>query len=323
MSSLTPLAGAANVDLHEVLAGVKAEPREPNVARRHFKIHRIMVGHGNIEGRPLQVKGMFGPADLPVVIRGAIGGMHDQRYTELVAQSLQLVQRWLVDADLRAISAGFQGHVRLSTVSTAQYFAPVLVRMLRDALPEIEVGLHEGNREDVIAELDQGRADLAVMGRPPRAAMTRSEPLSAHPHGILLPPGHRLAEREGFDPTALLEETFLVREGGSGTRDLMMRYLDRLSEGASPPMIAFSSNETIKQAVIAGLGIGFLSLHTARDELTSGRLVQLRGPGLPVMRQWYLVRTADPEQTVASDQVARAIAGFAGAYFPVLDGLDG
>lgn len=244
---------------------------------------------------------------------------------EAMARAARRIEASLSQAadDLHAISAGFQGHVRLSTVSTAQYFAPVLVRMIRDALPEIEVGLHVGNREEVIAELDQGRADLAVMGRPPRVPMTRSEPLGAHPHGILLPPGHRLAGHDGFDPDELLEETFLVREEGSGTRALTIRYLDRLSVGASPPMIAFSSNETIKQAVIAGLGIAFLSLHTARDELISGRLVQLRGPGLPVMRQWYLVRPADPEKTVASDQVARAIAGFAGAYFPALDGLDG
>lgn len=253
------------------------------------------------------------------------GGFRLTPSGEAMARAAQRIEASLsqADDDLRAISAGFQGHVRLSTVSTAKYFAPVLVRMLRDALPEIEVGLHVGNREDVIDELDQSRADLAVMGRPPRAPMTRSEPLGAHPHGVLLPPGHRLAGRDGFDPMELLEETFLVREAGSGTRALMMRYLDRLSEGASPPMIAFSSNETIKQAVLAGLGIAFLSLHTARDELVSGRLVLLRGPGLPVMRQWYLVRPASPRPTAASDQVARAITDFAGAYFPALDGLYG
>jgi DNA-binding transcriptional LysR family regulator len=244
---------------------------------------------------------------------------------EAMARAARRIEANLSQAadDLRAISSGFQGHVRLSTVSTAQYFAPVLVRMLRDALPEIEVGLHVGNRRDVIAELDQGRTDLAVMGRPPRAPLVRAEPLGAHPHGILLPPGHRLAGQDGFDPVELLEETFLLREEGSGTRALMMRYLDRLSEGASPPTIELSSNESIKQAVIAGLGIAFLSLHTARDDLASGRLVLLRGMGLPVMRQWYLVRPTGVSPTTACDEVARAITGFAGAYFPALSGLSG
>ncbi|MBE0453528.1 MAG: LysR family transcriptional regulator [Roseovarius sp.] len=244
---------------------------------------------------------------------------------EAIARAARRIDANLSHAadDLRAISSGFQGHVRLSTVSTAQYFAPLLVRMLRDALPEIDVGLHVGNRREVIAELDQGRADLAVMGRPPRAPLVRSEPLGAHPHGILLPPGHGLAGKDGFDAVELLQETFLVREEGSGTRALMMRYLDRLSEGASPPMIELSSNESIKQAVIAGLGIAFLSLHTARDDLVSGRLVLLRGMGLPVMRQWYLVRPAETTPTAACDQVARAITGFAGAYFPALSGLTG
>lgn len=219
-------------------------------------------------------------------------------------------------AEIGALSRGFQGHVTLSVVSTAKYFAPRLVRMLRDACPQIAVSLRVGNREAVIADLDQGIADLAVMGRPPRVPLVVAEPLGAHPHGVILPPGHPLAGADGFDPAALLAETFICREEGSGTRILMMRFLDRFGEGHAPPMAVMDSNETIKQAVMAGLGIAFLSLHTVCEELAGGRLVQLRGPGLPVMRQWYLVRPAEPAASAAAGRIWTAVAGLAGAYLP-------
>lgn len=219
-------------------------------------------------------------------------------------------------AGIAALSRGLQGHVTLSVVSTAKYFAPRLVRMLRDSCPQIGVTLRVGNREAVIADLDQGLADLAVMGRPPRAPAVTVEPLGPHPHGIILPPGHPLTGGDGFDPAALLEEPFICREEGSGTRLLMMRFLERFAEGPPPPMMEMDSNETIKQAVIAGLGIAFLSLHTVCDELAAGRLVRLRGPGLPVMRHWYLVRPAGPAPAAATERVWQAVVALAGAYLP-------
>lgn len=219
-------------------------------------------------------------------------------------------------AEIEALSRGLQGHVTLSVVSTAKYFAPRLVRMLRDSCPQIAVSLRVGNREAVIADLDQGLADLAVMGRPPRMPVVVAEPLGPHPHGVILPPGHPLAGQDGFEPAALLRETFICREEGSGTRILMMRFLDRFAEGHAPPMVVMDSNETIKQAVIASLGIAFLSLHTACEDLTGGRLVTLRGPGLPVMRHWYLVRPAEPAPSAAAERIWAAVVALAGAYLP-------
>ena len=98
----------------------------------------------------------------------------------------------------------------------------------------------------------------------------------------------------------------------------MLRYLDRLGERIEPRMITMDSNETIKQAVMEGLGIAFLSLHTCRDELDSGRLVALHGAGLPVIRQWYLVRLAETEATAATMNIATHLLRLDGGYFPKL-----
>lgn len=220
-------------------------------------------------------------------------------------------------AQIAARSAGRIGHVTLSVVSTAKYFAPRLVRLLADRRPEIDVALRVGNRQSVIADLDQGRCALAIMGRPPREPMVRAVPLGPHPHGVILRPDHPLAHADGFDPSVLLRETFLSREPGSGTRTLMQRFLEQMAE-AQPParMIEMESNETIKQSVLAGLGIAFLSLHTVEDELRAGRLVLLRGPHLPVMRHWYLVTPEAFSPGPATQRIAAEIEALSGVYLP-------
>lgn len=224
-----------------------------------------------------------------------------------------------VDAEFGAFARGYAGHVRMSVVSTGKYIAPRLVRMLRDALPQIDVTLRIGNRQQVLTDLEQGAADLAVMGRPPRFPQLATEPLGPHPHGVILPPSHPFAGKDGFDPMALLDETFIAREEGSGTRSMMLRYFNRLSEGAEPKTITMDSNETIKQAVMAGLGVAFLSLHTCHEELRAGWLVALRGPGLPLMRQWYLVRPEGPGAIAAARIVADQIVALGGSYMPSPD----
>ncbi len=257
-------------------------------------------------GRPLLVRG--GPAGgFALTPAGAVMVRAARRMDAELSQA---------EAEIASLTHGYIGHVRLAVVSTGKYFAPRLVRMLHEAAPEVEVSLRIGNRQAVMADLDNRAVDLAITGRPPRKPIVSAEPLGPHPHGIILPPDHPLAGRDGFDPAALMQETFLAREPGSGTRSLMMRYFDRLGEGVEPQMITMDSNETIKQAVMEGLGLAFLSLHTCRDELNSGRLAALRGGGLPVIRQWYLVRSVETEASAATLNIADQILRLAGAYFP-------
>ncbi len=217
---------------------------------------------------------------------------------------------------VRVRGTGQVGHVTLSVTSTAQYFAPRLVRILRDLCPEVEVTLRVGNREKVIAQLDHGQCELAIMGRPPRQPDVDAVPLGPHPHGVILLPDHPLARDNGYDPAHLVAETFLSREPGSGTRLMMQRFLDRLGEDHTVRTIEMDSNETIKQAVLAGLGIAFLSLHTVMDEVRAGRLALLRGPHLPVMRHWYLVTPVAAERSPAVDRIAQEIVALNGQFLP-------
>lgn len=221
--------------------------------------------------------------------------------------------------EVRAISRGLTGRVMLGVVSTGKYFAPWLVKMLREIAPGIEIVLRIGNRDSITSGLDLGTLDLAIMGRPPRYPIVEAEPLGPHPHGLLVAPDHPLAGTETTDVDHLLDQVFLSREEGSGTRILMTRYLDRIGEGSVIEFLEMESNETIKQAAMAGLGVAFLSLHTVTEEVATGRLVRLNAPGLPITRQWYLVQPSGKDTRSVVEQCKRHILGLRGSYFPKLD----
>jgi len=130
------------------------------------------------------------------------------------------------------------------------------------------------------------------MGRPPADVHVDVRQLGRNPHIIVARKGHWLEKDSGLSLTDLVHETFLTREPGSGTRTLMEGMFQKSD---LEPIIGMemSSNETIKQAVIAGLGIAFISAHTVANELAEGRLIILDVAGLPIVRQWYVIRRSD------------------------------
>ena len=219
---------------------------------------------------------------------------------------------------LRAYKEGHSGAVMLGVVSTGKYFAPGLVAQLRRAFPDIEVSLKVSNRDGMITALQQRTIELAIMGRPPRSPSVRAEPIGEHPHVMIAAPDHPLAARRGIAPQALLEQTFIAREQGSGTRILMTRYLDRIGHGTPYRLVEMESNESIKQAVMADLGIAMISQHTVTEELRSGRLVALDAATLPIRRQWYLIHRADLALSPTLKTVFDHIADQKGAFLPTL-----
>ena len=189
-------------------------------------------------------------------------------------------------ARLRRVEVGM---LNIGLVSTAKYFVPRLLARFREEHPGVEVRLQvSGNREQLLALMHAGEIDLAVMGRPPKELATRAEIFAAHPLVFVGPPGHPLALRESAPVQALEDYPFIVREPGSGTRKAMEDFL-REHHVAPRITMEMSSNETIKQAVMAGMGISFLSLHTLGLELRGGLLKLLDIEATPIMRTWNIV----------------------------------
>jgi DNA-binding transcriptional LysR family regulator len=193
------------------------------------------------------------------------------------------------------------GRVSIGMVSTAKYFVPRLLAQFRKEHPAIEVKLAVGgNREQLVALLQANDVDLAIMGRPPRELATRAEPFAVHPHAIVTAPDHPLM-RIGHAPASLLNNyEFIIRESGSGTRAAMEKYF---ADHRLQPRVAMemTSNETIKQAVMAGMGISFLSLHTVGLERNAGLLTVPDIEGLPVLKRWYVVNNLSKTLSPAAE----------------------
>jgi len=219
-------------------------------------------------------------------------------------------------ADIESLKSGKQGRVSLGVVSTGKYFAPGLVARINAAHPGIDLALRIGNRGEIIAMLRDGAVDIVIMGRPPREPVVSATPIGDHPHVLIAGAGHPLVANRDVDPDDLFRETFIVREPGSGTRILMTRYLDRIGEGAPYRTVEMGSNETIKQAVIAGLGIALISRHTVMEELRTGRLATIDLGDLPIVRQWFLLHEARTVPTGAGAVVYQFILDQKGDFLP-------
>jgi DNA-binding transcriptional LysR family regulator len=181
-----------------------------------------------------------------------------------------------------------RGVLKLGAVSTAKYFAPSLLSAFAPAYPEVTIKFSVGNREEVIRLLAANEIDLVIMGRPPRELDTLAEAFAKHPHCIIAPPSHPLAQRRRIQLKQVAKEPFIIREEGSGTRASMERVFRERGIPFNTSM-EVSSNETIKQAVMAGMGLSFLSAHTVGLELTAGKLAILDVVGLPIIRDWYVI----------------------------------
>lgn len=270
-----------------------------------------------------QIKGLEDAFGLPLLYRPGEGpgsGPTPAGQTLLDAAARIDVALSQAARRIAALKAGHEGRVVLGVVSTAKYFAPRLVKLLRARHPAIDIALEVGNREEILSDIDRMRFDLVIMGRPPRSPPVEARPIGPHPHAIVAAPDHPLAGQAALSAADLAGETFLSREQGSGTRILMTRYLDRIGDGAPFDLVEMGSNETIKQAVMAGLGIAFLSLHTVADELHSGALVTLDAPGLPVERHWFLVRRLDQPPVAAARALAETIVALQGSFLPPVPG---
>ena len=240
----------------------------------------------------MQIKELEGQVGLPLFDRGGrsvaltVTGEYLLVYVRKILATLKDAE------DAVARLSGLQtGRLTIGMVSTAKYFVPRLMARFRAEHPGIEVRLAiGGNREQLVALLQANEVDLAIMGRPPRELATRAEPFASHPHVIVTPPDHPLVKAGHAPAAALADYEFLIREEGSGTRAAMEKFF---ADHRLEPRVAMemTSNETIKQAVMAGMGISFLSLHTIGLELKAGLIAVPDIEDLPLAKRWYIVNT--------------------------------
>jgi len=214
-------------------------------------------------------------------------------------ETIERAVRAMLEA-MEDLREGRGGRLSVAVVSTAKYFAPRLIAAFVAEHPKLELKFLIGNRDETMAQLRAQDADVALAGRPPGDLAVEKASIGPHPYVIIAPPSHRLAGLSRLKRDALAGEAFLFREAGSGTRSLFDYFLGEIGVRAARPGIELGSNETIKQAVMAGLGIALISAHTIEAELADGRLAILDIVGLPIVRQWFVLHRADRPLSAAA-----------------------
>ncbi|MEQ1556313.1 MAG: LysR family transcriptional regulator [Gallionella sp.] len=215
-------------------------------------------------------------------------------YARNIAQ--QLVEMEAMFDEMKGLG---QGKLTLSVVNTANYFTPQLLATFCQRHPHINVNLQVANRDAVLKQLADNSTDLAIMGQPPSGLDLSSKQFLDNPLVVIAAPSHPLAKLKKIKFAQLAEQTFLSREQGSGTRSAMERVF---AQHHIQPRISMEmeTNEAIKQAVQAGMGLGILSLHSIELELETKRLVVLNVEHFPLLRHWFVVHRSNKRLSSAA-----------------------
>ncbi len=237
----------------------------------------------------MQIKKLTEAAGLPLFeqigkrIHLTDAGREVYQYARLIAGELNELEGAL--ARLKGVAGG---RLRISVASTANYFMPGLLATFYQRHPGVTVSLDVTNRETLLRQLGENSVDLVVMGQPPADLDVEATSFMENPLVVVAPPSHPLARARRIPLARLREETFVVREHGSGTRIAMERFFAERDITLRTSM-EVGSNEAIKQSVQAGLGLGLLSQDTLEQELALKRLVILDVAEFPIRRHWYVV----------------------------------
>lgn len=208
---------------------------------------------------------------------------------KLFEMSSRIVDLWQeISDEMDSYLGDFTGTLRIGAVTTAEFWLPHVLVKFVNLYPKVQLKLKFANQEEIIRSLNTEEIDLAVTGSPPDGQAFRSQSFAKNPTAFVAASQHPLTLMPSLDLSLLASSKMLVREKGSGARDSLERVFKnaglKLSVGAE-----LSSNESIKQLCIAGLGPAYLSLHSCILEIRAGLLSVLPLENNPMDRLWNVV----------------------------------
>ncbi len=204
-------------------------------------------------------------------------------YAENIRQQIEEASQ--VMEELRGMK---RGKLHLTMAATANYFAPQLIAAFHHEYPAAQVTLKVRNRTGLLNALNHNDTDMVIMGQPPQGHKLIGIPFIDNPLVVIAAPSHPLAKRKHIALTEIAGEAFILREDDSGTRMAVENFFAKHDLQLTTSM-EMNRTEAIKQAVMAELGLGIVSLHTLDMELTLNRLIILNVEDFPIMRQWHIV----------------------------------
>jgi LysR family transcriptional regulator, low CO2-responsive transcriptional regulator len=260
-------------------------------AARHLSYTRAAEElHLSQPGVSMQIKQLEEAVGLPLFeqigkkMHLTVAGKEIYIYSQSIGHLLDEAE--VVVEELKGVQSG---RLAISVATTASHFATRLLAAFSQRYDGVTISLDITNRASIREQLEANRPDLVIMGQPPDGVEVKSEAFMENPLVMIAPPSHPLVKEKNILLKKFEDERFVVREAGSGTRGAIQRFFDEHSVSFHTG-IEMSSNEAIKQAVEAGLGLGIVSIHTLELELETKRLVMLDVEDFPIMRHWHIVQ---------------------------------
>ncbi|GAB6035235.1 LysR family transcriptional regulator [Galenea microaerophila] len=227
---------------------------------------------------------------------------------EILYEAVKGILTTLVEAEeqINRIKGVSGGQIKLSVVTTAQYFIPKVIHDFRVQYPEVNVAMQVGNKERLIQRIQRNKDDFYILGVPPEGLNVDSVRFAENPLGVVVNAQHPLAGQKGLRLADLVDEPFLMRETGSGIRAHIEMVFEQAGFVPNIKMV-LGGNESIRLGLLQNLGISITSLPTLADEIKRGDLVVLDVEGFPIMRHWYLAYPKGKSLSIATERLIKLI----------------
>ena len=209
---------------------------------------------------------------------------------EAVAQSARMIRDEFdyLQQTISAMKGHTEGRLRVAIASTAKYFVPRMLGNFYKQFPNIDIAFEVLNRDGVVNRLKSNADDLYIMSIPPADLDLEQHRFLENPLVVIAPIDHPLGAKKRIKRKELIDELFVLREAGSGTRLACNAYF---AEHQFQPKVRLElgSNEAIKQAVAGGLGLAIISKHALSQNLASEGLQILKVDNFPIHSNWWII----------------------------------
>ncbi|UOD50268.1 LysR family transcriptional regulator [Orrella daihaiensis] len=222
---------------------------------------------------------------------------------------LDIFVRWQqFEEELQAVHGLERGTLKIAGVTTTEYFIAQWLSDYTADHPGIEIELAVENRDAVVRYLTNDEIELAVMMMPPQQLPLETLPVMQNPLVLIGPKDHPWSKKSRLTRQVLDGVPMLMREKGSGTRLTTQAYFKQYGLDLNV-RATLGSNEAIKHAVAAGLGLAVVSLHALAADPTKDGVAILPVTGFPIKRQWQLVWRKDRRLSLAARRFISDVRG--------------
>lgn len=198
-----------------------------------------------------------------------------------------LTEAHAINYMMHAHKGQLTGKLKLSVVSTGKYIAPFFIADFMKQHPGVELLMDVTNKAQVIAHLEMNEVDFSLVSVLPENLSIEKVELMQNKLFVVGNLDERFSRKE-YDKKLFETIPLIYREQGSGTRHVMEKFIKRNNLPVKKKM-ELTSNEAVKQAVIAGLGYSIMPLIGIKNELENGQLQIIPVKGFPIKSTWYLI----------------------------------